>query len=347
MQTVWWCDDCFVATQAAACVATVRWISPTGVERRELRDAKALLERDDGIVWVDLPACDEEAVAVLAETFGFHPLAVRDCTKRSHVPKLHAYPDNIFIVLNAPELGDAGHVHLLELDQFVGHRFLVTVHGPLGEGVPLRLAMKETLLVGERLDGGRFLPTSPAELAHAVVSSMTRHMETMASGLASRIAVLERRVMRNEMQDIESTLEEIFLVRHELLTLRTLAAQSREVYTRIGALGRMLPEEAKPFVADTADHFDRLTSLCDGEKEFLQGVLDFYQSRTVTKMNIAMERLALLTAIILPITAVSGFYGMNIIANDSTDILQVVIIALVLSAAMVMTFRWARRQGWW
>lgn len=284
---------------------------------------------------------------MLVETFGFHQFAVRDCTTRSHVPKLHVYPDTIFIVLNAPELGDAGHVHLLELDQFVGHRHLVTVHGPLGTGVPTQLAMRETAMVGERLDGGRFLPRTPAELAHAVVSAMTRHMETMTSEMATRIATLERRVMRNEMRDIEATLEEIFMVRHELLTVRTLAAQSREVYTRIGALGELLPEKSKPFVTDTADHFDRLTSLCDGEKEFLQGVLDFYESRTATKMNIAMERLALLTALILPITAVSGFYGMNIIVNDRTDPLQIVIIGSILAVFVVLTFRWARRQGWW
>lgn len=313
-----------------------------------MRDVKALLERtDEGFVWVDLPVCDREANELLADTFMFHHFAVRDCTTRSHVPKVHAYPDSIFIVLNSPELGDAGHVHLLELDQFVGRHFLVTVHGPLGEGVPLELAMREANVVGERIDSGRFVPESPAELSHAIVTAMMRHMETMTSDMATRIAVLERKVMRNEMRDIEGTLEEIFTVRHELLTVRTLAAQSREVYVRIGVLGKSLSDPMLRFVADVADHFDRLTSLCDGEKEFLQGVLDFYESRTATKMNIAMERLALLTALILPITAVSGFYGMNIIVNDKTDPLQIAIIVGILAVFMLFTFRWARRQGWW
>ena len=313
-----------------------------------MRDVKALLERDgDGFLWVDLPGCDVEAVDVLTDVFGFHQFALRDCASRSHVPKMHVYPDNIFIVLNAPELGDAGHVHLLELDQFLGRRFLVTVHGPLGEGVPIELAMRETLLVADRLDSGRFRPETPSELAHAIVSAMTRHMETMTAEMATKIATLERKVMRNEMKDIEATLEEIFTVRHELLTVRTLAAQSREVYHRVSALATGMSAETRSFVTDTADHFDRLASLCDGEKEFLQGVLDFYESRTATKMNIAMERLALLTALILPITAVSGFYGMNIIVNDRTDPIQIIVVASALAAVMVLTFRWARRQGWW
>ena len=169
----------------------------------------------------------------------------------------------------------------------------------------------------------------------------------MTSEMATKIAALERRVMRNEMKDIETTLEDIFTVRHELLTVRTLAAQSREVYQRIGALATNMSAETRRFVIDAADHFDRLASLCDGEKEFLQGVLDFYESRTATKMNIAMERLALLTALILPITAVSGFYGMNIIVNDRTDPVQIIVIGSILLVVMGMTFRWARRQGWW
>jgi hypothetical protein len=51
-------DDVALITGASACVATVRWISPAGVEQHPVRDVKAVLERDDGIVWVDLPGCD-------------------------------------------------------------------------------------------------------------------------------------------------------------------------------------------------------------------------------------------------------------------------------------------------
>jgi hypothetical protein len=44
------------------------------------------------------------------------------------MPKTHAYPDHVFVVLHAPERGERGHVHYLELDQFIGADFLVTVH---------------------------------------------------------------------------------------------------------------------------------------------------------------------------------------------------------------------------
>ena len=67
---------------------------------------------------------------------------------------------------------------------------------------------------------------------------------------------------------------------------------------------------------DLADQFDRVRSLSDGEKEFLFGVIDLYQTRVATRMTVAVERLAVLAAVTLPITAVASIYGMNVIVNE-------------------------------
>ena len=109
----------------------VHLITEAGVERRPPEDLPALLERREGLVWADIPRVDREAAQVLAEVFRFHPLAIQDCENRNHVPKVHVYPDHVFTALHSPELGKGGHVHHLELDQFVGPGYLVTVHGPL------------------------------------------------------------------------------------------------------------------------------------------------------------------------------------------------------------------------
>ena len=81
---------------------------------------------------------------MLAEVFRFHPLAIQDCENRNHVPKVHVYPDHVFVALHSPELGKGGHVHHLELDQFVGPGYLVTVHGPLDPEVIPELEFRET-----------------------------------------------------------------------------------------------------------------------------------------------------------------------------------------------------------
>jgi len=90
------------------------------------------------------------------------PMIKRKITKsknRNHIPRVHVYPDHVFIVVHAPEIGTGGHVHYLELDQFVGEDFLVTVHGPLNPKVPLEAALRETDAVAARMDSGRLRPT--------------------------------------------------------------------------------------------------------------------------------------------------------------------------------------------
>jgi magnesium transporter len=325
----------------------VHLISDAGVERQTVEDLPDLLERRPGLLWVDLPRVDAEAARVLAEVFRFHPLAIQDCENRNHVPKVHVYPDHVFVALHSPELGKGGHVHHLELDQFIGPGYLVTVHGPLDPEVIPGLEFRETNAVLKRVQAGRLRLSSSFELSHAIVSAMTRHQESFLAILALEVGLLEQRVMSDERDDPEEFLEELFRARHGLIAVRTMSALSREIYGRMATLTRFVPADGQPLVADTIDQFERIKGMADGETEFLQAVIDFHQSRTNTKMTIAAERLAVIAAITLPITAISSVYGMNIIANDATDFWHLAVVLLVMAAISGTLLRWAKHQGWW
>jgi hypothetical protein len=73
----------------------VRLVSNGEVEDRGVNELQKLLEGEDGFVWVDIPAGDEEAVHVLSEVFRFHPMAVKDAVERNRLPKMHAYHDHV------------------------------------------------------------------------------------------------------------------------------------------------------------------------------------------------------------------------------------------------------------
>ncbi|HTE67861.1 MAG TPA: magnesium transporter CorA family protein, partial [Actinomycetes bacterium] len=283
----------------------VRFMSDEGIEQHPVEELAALLARDDGLVWVDIPVCDEPAARVLSEVFGFHPLAIQACIERNAVPRVRAYRDHVFVVLHAPELGKGGHVHYVELDQFIGPRYLVSVHGPLNPAVTQEASLRQTRGVLQRVEAGRLRPRSPFELSYAIVGSLAHRQGVQLERLATEVAALEQRV-RGDLGDPVRVLEEMFLVRHELLSIRTIAAESGEVYTRMSALSRMIPPESPPLIQDLINRFERVRSMSDDEKEFAQGVIDFYQARTTTRMNIAMERLALIAAVLLPVTAIAS-----------------------------------------
>jgi magnesium transporter len=323
------------------------FLTPASATQHDVGDLPALLERQDGFVWVDIPQTDDAAADVLSGVFGFHDVAVRLCRERNHLPASHAYRDTVFTVLHAPEQGAAGHVHLLELDQFVGARHLVTVHGPVNPDVPLSRALEDTQGVLARLLAGRLRPQSPAELSHAIISALVRRQQAFVTAVAAKVATLEQRVMVDDFRSPETLLDEMFLVRHELITVRTMAAQSHDVYARLAGLSRFVREQDRPTLQDVADQFDRLRSLADGEKEFLFGVIDLYQTRVATKMTVAVERLAVLAAVTLPITALASIYGMNVIVNTQTHVPQLLIVLAVMIAMSGTLLRWTKRQGWW
>jgi Mg2+ and Co2+ transporter CorA len=322
-------------------------LTEQGVERHPVEDLPDLLERKDGLVWVDIPRCDEAAARLLSEVFAFHRLAIRDCVERNRVARVHAYPDHVFAILHAPELGSSGHVHYVELDQFVGPGYLVTVHGPLNPAVDPAVALRETRAVLARIEAGRLHPKSAFDLSYAIVSALARHLESFVETLTSQVWHLEQRVTAGHMGDPEKFLEEMFRARHGLIAARTMSTLSREVYGRLATVGRSVPPDALPLVADIVDQFDRLHSIADGQKEYLQGVIEFYRTRTDTKMTIAAERLAVIAVVTLPITALSSVYGMNIIVNTHTDFphLAVVLAIMLVMSAILLT--WAKRRGWW
>src|SRR3954470_7153950 len=142
---------------------------------------------DGGVLWVDVPEWDDEAAAVLTERFGIHPRAAEDCARRNPVPKVHAYPGHVFVVLHGPQVGAHGHIHYLELDQFVGPDWLVTVHGPLNAAVAPDAALTETHAVARRLETGRMHPASAAELSFAVVTALTGRLRDHLSALTEEV----------------------------------------------------------------------------------------------------------------------------------------------------------------
>jgi magnesium transporter len=325
----------------------VRFVSDEGIEQHSAEQLAGLLARDDGFVWVDIPVCDEEAARVLSEVFGFHPLAIRACIERNAVPKVRAYRDHVFVILHAPELGKGGHVHYVELDQFVGPRYLVTVHGPVNPAVTPEAALRETRAVLARVEAGRLRPTSPFELSYAVVSALAQGQEAFVETVTREVWPLEQRVTSGHLGNPEEFLEELFGARHALLAVSNMATLGHQIYGRMSALGRFVPTDGQPLVADIEDQFARVNGVADGQVRYLEGVIEFYKARTDTKVTIAAERLALIAVLTLPITALSSVYGMNIIVNDRTHLGQLAVVLAIMAVISAILLRWAKRQGWW
>ena len=111
----------------------------------------------------------------------------------------------------------------------------------------------------------------------------------------------------------------------------------RDVFGAAGAAG----------LTDLEDQFRRIAAMADGQRGYLQGVIEFYQTRTSTKMTIAAERLAVIAAVTLPITALSSILGMNVIVSDETQVGPLVFLLAIMLVMSGVLLEWTRRKGWW
>jgi len=293
--------------------------------------------------------------------FDFHPFAVRDCVDRNHVSKFHIYADYLFTVLHAPHVGRRGHVHYVELDQFVGRNYLVTVHGPLNPAVDPEVALLDTRTVLGRMERGSLHPRSPFELSHAIVTALTRREIALVAGLAKESGRLEQRVMLSEERDDpEAFLEELFQTWYELLAVRTMAVHSGATYTRMIKRASDVPDNAPALFSDLADQFELVKSMADGQREFLHGVIEFYQTRISTQTTFAaekaaatgmqqnddMRRITAWVAIVAVPTAVTGFFGQNVpYPGFGTEggVFASITIMLIMAIVLYIIFR---RKKW-
>ncbi|MEO7350413.1 MAG: CorA family divalent cation transporter [Marmoricola sp.] len=318
------------------------YVDQDGIRVQHLGDDTAT----GGFVWVDIPEWSEEAEEYL-RGLGCHEMELESCQSRNHVPTVHGYADHVFITTQSPLLGRAGHVHLLELDQIIGRDYFVTVHGPLNPIVDPLEAVAETEAVRRRIESGRFRPSTPHELSFAVTSAVARRQRGLITDVAQRLPGLERHVMESRLTNPEELLERMFLIRHELITARTMAAQCHDVWSRMAGLSHLPDDSAREYLRDLADQFDRVRSIADGESHFLFGVIELYQTKVNTKMTVAMERLAVIAAVTLPITAIASIEGMNMIVSTGENMVEFGIVILIMAVMSFLLLRWAREQGWW
>ncbi|MBA2337791.1 MAG: magnesium transporter CorA family protein [Acidimicrobiia bacterium] len=325
----------------------LRYVTPSAVEVGGADDLVRWRHRSDGFLWLHLDGWDDEAAALLRNEFGCHPQAIAACGQRTHLPTFHGYPDHWFVVVHRPLIGRAGHVHLLQIEQFIRDDALITLRGPHNPDIDPQQVDRHTEELRTRLDAGRLHPKSPSELSHALVSGLAREHRTVLDALAGRASALEQDVMRDDLRHPEQLLERMFLLRHELVTLRTMAGNTHEVFGRMAGVAGTPTFDDRDLMADLSDRFERVRHIGDSEREFVAGVIDYYQTKTATKMTVAMERLAVLAAVTLPITALASIYGMNVIVNGSTHWghLAAALAAMALISGLLL--RWTKRQGWW
>ncbi len=322
------------------------YFTPDGHLQTDLPPAEyaAVLADKTAYLWVDF---DDEAPeaeeAILRETFGFHPLAVDDALRESHVPKVDDWSDYLYIVVHAiafdpREMGD---LDTKELDVFLGRNYLVT-HRTTQIGAIERVW--QICQHDERIwrNGVDFLFS---KLADELVASYMPVVEIMDD----EIERLEDVVFEDEASE---ALEDIFGLKRAAVTLRRIIGPQRET---INKLARdeyaVIDARTRIYFRDVYDHLVRMHDITESVRDLVSSTLDSYLSVVNNRMNEVMKTLTIITTLFMPLSFLTGFFGMNFFTAHAdlptwTSQPAFVLILLVSLVTPLVMFFWMRRRGW-
>ncbi len=273
----------------------------------------AARSKEDGVTWVDIVGVrDMGTIRALGEAFGLHPLVQEDLVNTTQRPKLETYDDQLFIIakmIQAGTLDDLSGGHAARQDVRVEQVGIV-----FGPGYVLSFQETEGDVfepVRERLRGsaGRIRSVGPDYLAYALLDVIIDHYFVVIEGIGEHIEILEEVVLTDPRPEVQT---EINNLRREAIFLRRSIWPLREV---LSALLRdespLVEERTKLFLRDAYDHTIQVVDLIESFRDVLSSLVDLYLSSLSHKMNEVMKVLTVIGSIFIPLSFLTGLYGMN------------------------------------
>lgn len=312
---------------------TARWIEDGSLRSDGLA---SLPDEIPGPVWIDVSETDSAALDEISARFRLPALAVEDCLHFPQRPKLDIYEEHSFLIWLLPERIAGNGLVSHEIDVFLGEEHLITIHRA---DVP---ALDRVL---ERADA--HLVRGVEWTLHAILDAAVDVVFPVADSLSDELEDLEDLMLSDARPEY---LQRLYGAKRALLELHKIVSPERDVVRGLARIEAFVEPDAYMYFQDVGDHLARLADQIDTYREVASGSMDIYLSSQSNRMNQVMKQLTVVATIFMPLTLMSGIYGMNVLdgmwpPSDAWWSFGAVISAMcAIAVGMVVLFK---RRGWW
>ncbi|MEQ8195170.1 MAG: magnesium/cobalt transporter CorA [Rhodospirillales bacterium] len=259
------------------------------------------------VTWIDVEGLgDVDTLNRLGEIFGIHRLALEDVINVYQRPKVEEYDDHLFVVTRMAQLD--GMLDTEQITLFLAANTVITFQekpGDCFEPVRARLRQKRGQIRTRRAD----------YLAYALLDAVTDAYFPILEKYGERIEDIEARVIAKPDTNL---IADIHGIKRDLLTLRRAVWPQREM---INALARdttpFIGEQTRIYLRDCYDHSVQLMDMVETYREIATGLTDIHLSSINTRLNEIMKVLTIIATIFIPLTFITGLYGMNFQTDKS------------------------------
>jgi magnesium transporter len=261
----------------------------------------------NGLTWIHLDAPETESTTRLAERFGWHALDVEDVLSKRQRPKIDEYPEYLFAVLHFPVYDKTvQRLNAAELDIFLGPDYLVTL--PNVELLPVTRLF-------QRCNDDRDLRESlfgkgSGYLLYHVLDDLFDYCFPILDKIGHKLDRFEDEMFEGRSEEI---VRDISNVKQEIISYRKIMKPQRSTLRLLERhTERFLPENLELYFDDIVDASERIWDLLDNYKEVVEALEDTNESVISHRQNDVLRILTIISVIILPLTLITGLFGMNV-----------------------------------
>ncbi len=260
-----------------------------------------------GLTWAQLDAPSADEAGELAEQFGWHPLDLEDVLSKRQRPKVDEYPEYLFAVLHFPVYDKTvQRLNAAELDVFLGQDFLITL--PNVELLPvtrLFARCQEDADLRESL-----FSKGSGYLLYHVLDDLFDYCFPILDKIGHKLDTIEDDMFEGHAEDVVRDLSN---VKQEIISYRKIIKPERSTLRVLeGRVQRFLPEDLELYFDDIVDAAERIWDLLDNYKEVVDALEQTNESVISHRQNDVLRVLTIFSVIVLPLTFITGIFGMNV-----------------------------------
>lgn len=297
--------------------------------------ALALSPPPDATVWVDMIATTEADLAGIPPEWRFHPLALEDCIHEQRRSKYERYPGHVFLVIHALDTATEADLDTSAVRIFVRPGLVVSVHEtPLAALDRVdRMVLREAERVGLGAD----------RVIHAIVDAIVDEFMHLLDRWERQLDVVEHRAETDREARVT---DEFIQLRRNLLVMRRMMLPQQEVVKRLMDSPETT-DTGRIYYRDVLDHMDAIADTAALLVEVCAGALQVQTERANERLNKVMKYLGIVSTLMLPMTVISGVFGMNfdVIPSAHAAYGFWTAIGLMIVSALTLLW-WFRRKRW-
>lgn len=292
--------------------------------------------------WININHPTKDDIVYLEEKYDFHHLDFEDCLTQNQRPKIDRYDDYIFIILQLPVLDKASSsIVSIELDMFVSQHSVITLHGghehinAIFENCRNKVQYQES-----------YMQKGAGYFVYMLLNDIFESCFSLVDDLTYEAKVLEKEVFEvnqttDKLKDILGLKKDLINFRRIILPQRSVIAQLEHIYMRQDDTA-----DLEVYFDNVVDKIEKIYSSLENQKEIVNSLQETNEAIIFHNTNNVIRVLTVFSVIMMPLSVITGFYGMNVALPYASGKLAFLGVAIFMLSVLVLMLAFFKYKKW-